>query len=50
MQNAEGKMRNDPESNAWNVTAEWWIICGMQKVALSAVEHSFTRGARGVGL
>jgi len=50
MQNAEGKMRNDPEWNVWNVTAERWIICGMQKVALSAVKHSFTHGARSVGL
>jgi len=25
------------EWNVWNVTAEWWVMCGMQKVSLSAV-------------
>jgi len=36
MRNAEGKMRNGPEWNVRNINAEWWVICGMQKVALSA--------------
>ena len=33
------------EWNAQKVTAEWWVICGMRKVALSAVGCVFTLGA-----
>ena len=33
------------EWNAQKVTAEWWVICGMRKVALSAVRWVFTWGA-----
>jgi len=38
LRSAEGKW------NMRNVTAEWWVICGMRKVALLAVECIFTCG------
>ena len=46
MRNAEGKMRHGPEWNVRSATAERCVICGMRKVALSAVGCIFTQGAK----